>query len=110
LPPPPPLRSFQHPRRRHHHHPRHHHTPSNTLAAAATTTTIATTTTTTAGTPAAFKRADSKAMFEVKRQCDVRGKSSLSQSLSSALQPRVPEYFRRRVAIPQQQQLVKTTT
>jgi hypothetical protein len=66
LPPPPP-HSFQYPRRRHHHHSR----PS-TLAA----------TTTTAATPAALKRADSKAMFELKRQWDVRGGSSLSQSLS----------------------------
>jgi hypothetical protein len=67
------------------HHNHHHHTPSITLAATATTT-LATTTTKT--TPAALKRADSKAMFEVKRQRDVRGKSSQSKSLSSALQPR----------------------
>jgi hypothetical protein len=66
---------------------RRHNVRRRAISAATTTTTNTTATDTAAvATPAALKRADSKAMFEVKRQCDVRGESSLSQSLSSALQ------------------------
>jgi hypothetical protein len=85
---------------------RRHHNVGRHAIRAATTTTTTTTITTAIATPAALKRADSKAMFEVKQEWDVWEGVVTFEVAVSGTAAASRSRRRGRVAIPLQQHTV----